>query len=52
MWIFCNAMKNKQIKLFADVCDSGRQTLIVPDKSRPAGITCGFAPAGKKPAFV
>lgn len=43
-------MKNKQIKLFADVCDSGRQTFIVPDKSGSAGIAGGFVPVGKKPA--
>ncbi|EEZ75843.1 hypothetical protein NEILACOT_04095 [Neisseria lactamica ATCC 23970] len=50
MWIFCNTMKNKQIKLFADVGDSDWQTFIVPDKSGSAGITGGFVPVGKKPA--
>lgn len=52
MWIFCNTMKNKQIKLFADVCDSGRQTFIVPDKSGSAGIAEGFVPVGNKVARV
>lgn len=52
MRIFCNAMKNKQIKLFADVCDSDRQTFIVPDKSGSAGIAEGFVPDGNKVARV
>lgn len=38
MRIFCNAMKNKQINLSADVCDLGRQTFIAPDKSGSAGM--------------
>ena len=45
-------MKSKQIKLFADVGDSDRQTFIVPDKSGSAGIAEGFAPAGNKCASV
>lgn len=52
MRIFCNAMKNKQIKLFADVCDLGRQTFIAPDKSGLAGIAEGFVPDGNKVARV
>lgn len=47
---FCNAMKNKQINLSADVCDLGRQTFIAPDKSGSAGMDGGFVPVGKKPA--
>lgn len=50
MQIFCNTMKNKQINLSADVCDSGRQTFIAPDKSGSVGIAGGFVPVGKKPA--
>ncbi len=50
MRIFCNTMKNKQINLSADVCDSGRQTFIVSDKSGSAGIAEGFVPDGNKPA--
>ena len=52
MWIFCNAVKNKQINLSADVCDLGRQTFIVPDKSGSAGIAEGFVPDGNKVARV
>lgn len=52
MRIFCNEMKNKQIKLFADVCDSGRQTFIVSDKSGSAVIAEGFVPDGNKVARV
>lgn len=52
MQIFCNTMKNKQINLSADVCDSGRQTFIVSDKLGSAVIAEGFVPDGNKVARV